>query len=107
MSKRAVLLVSTNPASEAQTDEYNAWYTDVHIPQIVERVPGFVGCTRYVLHDSSPVRPDQRYLAVYEIEADDPGAALEALGAALAAGQLDMSPALKAEPAPTSLFEAL
>jgi hypothetical protein len=93
MSKRAVLLVGTNPASEEQSDEYNAWYNDTHIPQMIERVPGFLSA--------------QRYLAIYEVEVDnDPAEALAALNEAVQGGKIDTSPALSPD-ATLTLYSAL
>lgn len=94
MSRKAILLVSSNPVSEDRTDDFNAWYAEVHVPQVIEHVPGIVRCTRYRLDEASPVRPGHRYLAAYEIEADEPADVLGALSAAMEAGKLDMSDAL-------------
>jgi hypothetical protein len=94
MSNRALLLVSSNPSSEDRTEQYDDWYATVHIPQILERVPGVTAARRYLVHEASPVQPEQRYLAVYEIEADDPAAVLGALGQAATTGRLDISEAL-------------
>jgi hypothetical protein len=107
MSKRAVLLVGTNPASEEQSDEYNAWYNDTHIPQMIERVPGFLSARRFEAHGASPVQPDQRYLAIYEVEVDnDPAEALAALNEAVQGGKIDTSPALSPD-ATLTLYSAL
>jgi hypothetical protein len=95
MSTRAILLVNTNPAAEDRTADFNTWYSDVHIPQILERVPGVTGARRYLVDDASPVQPEHRYLAIYEIEADEPAAVVGALGEAVATGRLDTSDALQ------------
>lgn len=95
MPNRAILLVNTNPAAEDRTDDYNHWYSNVHIPQILERVPGVVAARRYLVHEGSPVQPGHRYLAVYEIEADEPAAVVASLGEAVVTGKLDSSDALE------------
>lgn len=95
MSKRAVLLVTTNPVSEEREGEFNTWYDQVHIPQILQRVPGITGCTRYRHDDGGPGRPDHRYLAVYEIEADDPAGVVATLTESTATGKLDSTDALE------------
>ena len=33
---KAVLVVLTNPANEAAEDAYNDWYTNVHLPDVLE-----------------------------------------------------------------------
>jgi hypothetical protein len=100
MTQKAMLVVSTNPASEEAADEYNRWYTEVHIPQILERVPGFVAAHRYVVHEASPHQPVQRNVATYEIEADDVGAAYAALMDAIEKGRLDLTETLASDPPP-------
>lgn len=107
MTQKALLLVSTNPASAGEVAEYHRWYDEVHIPQIVERIPGFVGATRYAVHEASLTKPDQQYVCVYEIEADDVGAAFAALVQGVQDGTLDSTTTLAREPAPMVLLQKL
>ncbi|KAA1423059.1 hypothetical protein FE697_013065 [Mumia zhuanghuii] len=78
----AIMVVKTNPVG-GREDEFNAWYSGQHVPEIL-RVPGFVGARRYVALDQ-PVDDGGdagfRYVAIYEIEGPVPDA-LAALGAA-------------------------
>lgn len=107
MSQRAVLLVETNPVSEDQAEAFNAWYDDTHIPQMIERVAGFVSARRFVAHEASPAQPAQRYLAIYEVEVDtDPAEALGALNEAMQGGKIDTSPTLGPD-AKLTLYSAL
>jgi hypothetical protein len=107
MTKRAILLVQTNPVSPDRESEFNEWYEGTHIPQILGNVPGMIGASRYVIADSSPSTPRHRYLAVYDIEADDPAAVVRALGEAVAAGRVDISDVLDmSDPGPLTLYEA-
>jgi hypothetical protein len=93
MTKRAVLIVDTGPA-EGREDEWRKFYDEVHIPEILERVPGFVAATRYKRPAGAEVGPDDHgYCTVYEIEADDPGACFSALTAAVQSGKLTRSEA--------------
>lgn len=89
---RHLLIVETSCA-EGSDAEFNRWYDEVHIPQLLT-IDGFVGARRYRLADAQMgrSRPEQPYLALYEIEADDPQAALDALLARTAA--LEMTPTL-------------
>ena len=74
--KRAILLVFSNPISDSRTDEFNTWYTDVHLPEFL-RIPGIVAARRFVLSDEQMRLPPEipvggrRYLAAYEIETRD------------------------------------
>ena len=107
MTKRAILLVQTNPVSPDRESEFNEWYDRTHIHQILGNVPGMIGASRYVIADSSPNSPRHRYLAVYDIEADDPAQVVRALGEAVAAGRVDVSDVLDmSDPGPLTLYEA-
>lgn len=107
MTKKALLLVSTSPASEADAAEFDRWYSEVHIPQVLERVPGFVAATRYKVHEASLSQPDQKYVTAYEIEAEDIAAAHAALLEATGAGRLDSTTTLQLDPPPTMSLLAL
>lgn len=105
MTNRSLIVVTTNPASEADLAEFTRWYDEVHIPQLLERVEGFVSAKRYKVSDASPTQPTHRYVAVYEIDSDDPSAAHAALLEALGAGRLDMTTALSPEPGAMVLLQ--
>ena len=108
MTKRAALFVHTNPVSPDRETDFNDWYDNVHVPQVLANVPGITGASRFVISDASPVRPAHRYLAVYDIEADEPGDVVRSLGEAVAAGKLDMSDAMDmSNPGPMQLYEAI
>jgi hypothetical protein len=61
----------------------------VHIPEILEHIPGFRAATRFARPDGAQLGPeDQEYCTVYEIEAEDPMASLAVLGAGMQSGTL-------------------
>ena len=69
---KALFLVYSGPADAAREAEYNEWYDDVHVPDMLG-VPGIVACTRYRLAATQvrdPAAPAP-YLAIYEVELDD------------------------------------
>ncbi|WP_036555975.1 DUF4286 family protein [Nocardioides insulae] len=61
-----VLVVFTSPADPSREDEFNAWYTGTHVPEIVEKVDGISGAQRYQLGNGSPEGP-RPYLALYTL----------------------------------------
>jgi hypothetical protein len=104
---KGIMVVESGPA-EGREDEYNDWYTNTHIPEILTKVPGFTSATRYrVAHPDQP-GSKARYLAIYELEADDlsgPPAELRKLSQA---GQTTSSAALATSPPPViTLYEVL
>lgn len=70
MPQRYKFVVLTN-AVDGREDEYNDWYTNVHLPDVLA-IPGIVAAERYRLAHAqrNPVQPFS-YLAIYEIETDD------------------------------------
>jgi hypothetical protein len=89
---KAILVVHTEPASPEQEAAYNEWYDGIHVPDIVA-LPGFVGATRYKVSGTQmgPATPDvPRYVAIYEIDADDLDATIKGIGAGAADGTVRM-----------------
>ena len=79
---KGIMVVESEPVDPDAEDEYDRWYREVHIPELLA-VPGFVGARRYRIrkelgHGESD-KP--RYLTVYELEADDLAAPLTAMRA--------------------------
>jgi hypothetical protein len=80
---RSILMVYTEPATDALEDEFNRWYAEEHLPDVVS-VPGFTAATRYRLTDLNlgrqfkPWIVPRRYLAIYELEVEGPEAVAEA-----------------------------
>jgi hypothetical protein len=94
--------VVTSPVP-GREDEFNRWYDDVHLPEVLA-VPGFVAGQRYALTGLGA--PDQRrYLCVYEIKTDDLAATLGALGAA--APTMTMSEAMDQPATVVEVYELL
>lgn len=85
---KAILLVYSD-ANAGDDDAYNEWYDNVHLPEVLA-VPGFVAARRYAAEPSVHGElPANRYLAIYEIEADD-AAGLSAAQQALSTAARDM-----------------
>jgi len=60
-----VLYVVTVEVDPAAAHRWNAWHSDVHVPEVL-REPGFVGCRK--LRDVQPA-PDgwERYVVMFEM----------------------------------------
>lgn len=84
------LLVFTSPTPGKEA-EYNEWYTDTHLREVLE-VPGIVAAQRWKVSDDADVETEHRYLAIYELDERPPAEAIAALIAA--APTMTMSPGL-------------
>jgi hypothetical protein len=94
MADRSLYLVFSNPA-EGRDDDYNKWYDEVHIPEVLQ-IPGFLSAqriTQQVGDAPSPVAPKQRYGVIYEIEGD-PAEVSAKLNEGMASGALQMTDAV-------------
>ncbi|MAG31182.1 MAG: hypothetical protein CL908_09885 [Deltaproteobacteria bacterium] len=103
------LIVFTEPMP-GREDEYNKWYDEVHLKEVLE-VDGFVAAQRFELSETQaavggePAEPPSRFMAIYEIEADDAQKVLDGLGAS--AGTMNMSDAMNMAEAKAFAFTAI
>lgn len=107
---RAVLLALSDAVDESNAAEFNRWWSDIHLPEIVE-LPGFVSGRRFKL-SSAQVKPDdrvgagQRFLAVIELDCDDLEGAMKTLAESVSGFQ--PTDTLQRDPPPIGvLFEEI
>jgi hypothetical protein len=93
MSK-ALMVVASNPTDSAAEAEFNKWYSDTHLDDVL-RVSGFNVARRYVLSEARPMAATTpspfRYLAIYDVESDDLHQSGRDLQAALDSGAIPIS----------------
>ncbi len=66
---KAMLVVMTDPVSPDRDTEYNKWYNECHLPDVLE-IPGYVSATRYRAFEGRRGFK-QEYLALYQLEVPD------------------------------------
>jgi hypothetical protein len=91
---RYKMITLTRPI-EGREDDYNHWYQDVHLPQIMT-YPGMKAAQRFRVERVMAGDDSLPYVAIYEIETDDVDAALAAINAGMASGALTMTEAVDA-----------
>lgn len=77
---RYEFLVLTRPVSGTE-DEFNRWYDEQHLRDVLA-VPGFVGARRFRVLSASHGEAELTqwpYVAIYELDCEDPEAALAEL----------------------------
>ena len=101
-----ILVVQSNATSGAE-DEYNDWYNNTHLGEVLQ-VNGFTAAQRFTVK-GDPVSGSSapRYLAIYEMETDNPQAALDALSAAVRDGSIHISDAIDTSDVSAVLFEPI
>ncbi|KQW45038.1 hypothetical protein ASC77_19855 [Nocardioides sp. Root1257] len=90
----ARLLVFSSPRSTADESAFDEWYDAVHIPQVIDAVPGVVSGRRFVQSRTQiggATEGPRRRMTVYEVEADRVAEALAGLGAAMRDGRVERS----------------
>lgn len=105
-----LFLAFTNPRSAEQEDEFNQWYTQNHVVDVLN-VPGFVSARRFRLAPAQFPLADQahtlRYLALYEMETDDPAATLREVVARVGTADMQYINAFDMDTLQASLFEEI
>jgi hypothetical protein len=99
---RYLMLVFTDPVAGREA-AYNAWYDGVHLEEVCT-VPGVLSARRLEVDPRSPVKSQSKYLALYELEVDDPSQVMAELGRRRGAGEMNMSDALDAASAKVCFF---
>ena len=90
MAKKYKMVVFTN-AVEGKDKEFNDWYQNTHLKQIVS-IKSFVQAQRFRFQTNiipGSANP-ARYMAIYDIETDDINAALGAMGDHAASGRMSV-----------------
>ncbi|HEY2089688.1 MAG TPA: hypothetical protein VGH54_27165 [Mycobacterium sp.] len=104
---KAVLIVYTNPISPERDYDFNHWYDEIHLPEVLA-ADGFVAASRYRVSDAQAkgvATPAHRYASVYEVDTADLQGALDAL--LRSARDLDMGDSLDLSTASAVLWEEI
>jgi hypothetical protein len=92
---KLIALTTPLPGKEA---EFHEWYQNTHIPEMIS-IPGFTGAQRFQLVAKMMGSDPNTYLAIYDVETDDPAAVLTAMGEFAQSGK--MTPATTQDMATT------
>lgn len=96
------MIALTNPV-EGREEEYNDWYQNSHLPEIVS-YKGMTSARRYKVAAPLQAPVSYGYLAIYDIETDDLPTLLGRIGADAQAGKTTMTDASDNANAYTVIF---
>jgi hypothetical protein len=97
-------LVVLSDAQEGREDEFNDWYSNEHLDDIVA-MPGFRSAKRYRLKSLTMGAFPNRYLAIYDMDAEDPDKAVEHMLALQGTPAMPISPAFNLDTVNVAVFE--
>lgn len=100
-----LFLVFTTP-QPGQDDEYNSWYNDQHLDDVLQ-AKGFTAAQRFRVEPQFGAPEIRPYLAIYEIESDDPQASLGDLSGRAGTALMQITDALDSEASVTYLATPL
>lgn len=97
MPQLGQLVVFSN-AVAGREDEFNKWYSAVHVPDVLRAAPEIKSAKRYALNTIAlPAgQSGWQYMTVYEVAAEQLQGVLERMNAAMAGGEFEMSDAADA-----------
>jgi hypothetical protein len=100
---RFKLIVFSSPTAGREED-YNKWYTGTHLKDVVES-PGFVSAQRFRLQKVAGGQFRHKYLAIYDVDADDPDKVMAELGSRAGTSAMVISDALDSTTLDVAMFE--
>ena len=97
MSHSATLMTLMN-AAEGCEDEFNEWYGNVHLKDVLS-VPGFLSAKRFKTIEDDVLNPSPSwtYMTIYQIDRDMVTTAFQELRRRIGAGEILMSPSITSE----------
>ncbi len=99
------MIALTTPV-EGKEDEYHNWYHNVHLPELCT-IAGLKAGQRYKLVAKFIGADTNQFLAIYDIECDDPMSFLGAMGEAASSGKITQSDASDMGTTYTAIFSEL
>jgi hypothetical protein len=91
---RGIMYLQTMPVSPDKDADYNKWYNDTHLAEIVS-VEGIVSARRF-----APMDGNGPYIAIYELDCDDLDAVVRRLGELGTSGKMSSLEFLSMDPPP-------
>lgn len=103
---RKFKLVVFTEAHDGQEQEFNDWYTGRHLEDVCA-LEGFTSAQRFKLHSVTMGKALNDYMAIYDVETDDPDRVVENLFAKQDTDEMPISPALNMDNVSVFLYEEM
>jgi len=103
---RRFKLVVFSEGREGQDAEYNRWYNEQHLDDVCA-LEGFTAAQRFKLHSVSMGKSLNDYMAIYDVETDDPDWVIENLFAHQDTDAMPIATAFNMDNPTVMLYEEL
>lgn len=104
---RFKMLVFSEPfEGEANEAQFNTWYNERHLADICA-LPGFTDAQRFKLHSVSMGTTLNKYLAIYDMEHDDPDWVVENMFAHRDTPAMPIDPAFNLDATTVMVYEEI
>ncbi|MBV1918874.1 MAG: hypothetical protein KUG65_12555 [Sphingomonadaceae bacterium] len=100
------MLVFSDAAKGGDEANYNKWYNEQHIPDVC-RVDGFTGAQRFKIDEEASDQKISSYLAIYELEAASPEAAIANLRLKVGTDEMIMTDDIDIDNAKIMVYEQI
>jgi hypothetical protein len=103
--QRGVLIAVTNPSSPDREADYNRWYDEKHLPEVLA-MPGIQSARRYrgldleIPEAVGGATLGMRNIAIYEMESEDLAETMQNVWRSVAEGEMELDDSLETDPAP-------
>jgi hypothetical protein len=98
-----VMAVYSN-AQPGRDADYMTWYENIHVKEICT-IKGVRSGHVFQILPTSPVKPGTNYMAIYELDVEDPTSVLAEIGRRGQAGEMTMTDAIDATSAQITLYK--
>ena len=99
------LIALTTPIA-GKEQEYHDWYNNVHLPELVNGL-GLKGAQRFELVTKIQGADTNQYLALYDVETDDPASFMAKMGEFAMSGKMTPGTATDSAAGYTAFFQAI
>jgi hypothetical protein len=88
-------MVALSSPIEGKEDAYNAWYQNVHMPEVVA-MKEVLSAQRYRVRQEMSASKSWSYLCIYDVETDDLNGMMARMGENRASGKMTMTDTMEA-----------
>lgn len=99
------LIATSSKVKPGREDDYRTWYDGVHLADML-KIPGVLSANTYEAAAQSPQTPPLEFVAIYEVDVEDPGTIFAEIGRRIQSGEMQGSDAIEKGTSTTWVYKA-